>query len=793
MTTSTIEIEIDGKKLDVEPGSMVIEAADNAGIPIPRFCYHKKLSIAANCRMCLVEVEKVGKPLPACATPVTAGMKVFTNSEKARLAQRGVMEFLLINHPLDCPICDQGGECELQDVSLEYGKDISRYTEGKRSVADEDIGPLVATEMTRCIQCTRCVRFGEEIAGVRELGAIGRGEHLWIGTYIKHSLSSEIAANIIDLCPVGALTSKPFRFTARAWELTQQRSVAPHDCLGSNVFIHSRRQEVMRVVPRENEKINETWLSDRDRFSYLGINHPDRLLKPRMKMDGVWQDVEWEIALRAVVAKISTVLNSHGPEQLATFAFPSSTLEEFYLLQKLTRALGSNNIDHRLHQSDFSDQEHVDLAPGFVDINVADIEDQDNIVIIGSNLQHEQPLAAVRVRKAVSQGAQLYSINPIDFELTCPVNENVVIHPAQLVNYVAGIIIEVAELTGKNLPKYATFFRSSAHKTSASKAMAERLINSENNIILLGELAQNFPNAATLRKLCHSLSELIAIKVVDLTFGANSAGAWIAGAVPHRKEKGLKLHKSGLNTLEALQQKLKAYLLFGIEPDKDFAHSALALSALSEADAVIAFTAFTTPALLEHADILLPIATFTETSGTFINVEGDWQTFVGAVPPKGEARPGWKVLRVLANFFDLEGFEHSSSELVHDELKSAAEYRLTERVEHEASEYKHNEALTRITVWPIYQIDSLTRRAEALQQTPINEMAQAHINKSLARKLGLQEEDMVFVKQDHHKVKLPINIDNRIPDDCVYVPAGFAETATLGAPFGAISLEKVSV
>lgn len=792
LSTSTIEIEIDGKKLDVEPGSMVIEAADNAGIPIPRFCYHKKLSVAANCRMCLVEVEKVGKPLPACATPVTAGMKVYTQSEKARVAQKAVMEFLLINHPLDCPICDQGGECELQDISLEYGKDASRFTEGKRSVANENIGPLVATEMTRCIQCTRCVRFGEEIAGVRELGALGRGEHLWIGTYIKHSLTSEIAANIIDLCPVGALTSKPFQFTARAWELTQHRAVAPHDCLGSNVFVHSRRQEVMRVVPRDNEQINETWLSDRDRFSYLGINSHKRVTKPLVKVNGEWQEVDWEIALRTVVAKLSGILDLYEPEQIAALISPSATLEEMYLLQKLMRKLGTHNVDHRLHQSDFSDQDHMGLMPGFIDCAITDLESQDNILIFGSHLHHEQPLAAVRVRKAISQGAQVFCFNPIDYDFAFDdISGKITASPYDLVAYLAGLVLAVAKLKNQTLPTFASQLQTFALQNEVVNRAAQRLVESENNLILLGEFAQNYSDASTIRTLVHLLSDLTNIKIAYLTFGANSAGAWVAGAIPHRKEAGAIVTTPGLTLAAALHKKLKAYFLFGVEPDKDLAYSEQALAALAAAEAVIACMSFTNATIMEHAHVVLPISTFAETSGTYINAEGVWQSFAGAVAPRGETRPGWKVLRALANFFNYDtGFDYTSSETIRDEVKNAITESHRGSFKSEITIEKNVEGITRITAWPIYQVDSLVRHAEALQQTPINEVAQVHINKKLAEQLNFHEGEMVLAKQHHAIAKLPVSIDNRIPDNCAYIPAGFSETASLGAPYGVVSLEK---
>ncbi|HEV2613789.1 MAG TPA: NADH-quinone oxidoreductase subunit NuoG [Gammaproteobacteria bacterium] len=498
-----IEIEIDGKKLETTQGSMIIEVADQAGIAIPRFCYHKKLSIAANCRMCLVEVEKAPKPLPACATPVTPGMKVFTHSMKAVDAQKSVMEFLLINHPLDCPICDQGGACELQDVSLQYGQDFSRFEEGKRSVKDEDLGPLVATDMTRCIQCTRCVRFGQEIADVRDMGTIGRNDRMEIGSYLKnHGLKSELSGNIIDLCPVGALTSKPFRFKARAWELSQGSSIAPHDCVGSNVYLQTLRGKVMRVVPRENESVNEAWLSDRDRFSYQGLYSSDRLLKPMIKENNQWREVDWSTALDFAANQ----LRKFKPHEISALASPNSTLEEFYLLQKFMRGMGSSNIDHRIHQTDISDQFFMPLFPS-LGISIEDLEKQKNILITGSNLKHEAPLLAHRVRKAALQGAKVLYVSPEELDT----------------------------------------------------------INFEPSIILLGALAHNHPHASSIRRLAQQLALKHNAVLGYVTEGANTSGAWIAGCVPHRGPYGEAATPAGND----LHQAAEAYILLNIEANLD--------------------------------------------------------------------------------------------------------------------------------------------------------------------------------------------------------------------------------
>ncbi len=650
-----IEIEIDGKTLETTQGSMIIEVADKAGIPIPRFCYHKKLSVAANCRMCLVEVEKAPKPLPACATPVTPGMKVFTNSVKAIDAQKSVMEFLLINHPLDCPICDQGGSCELQDISMGYGQDFSRYEEAKRSVKDENLGPLVATDMTRCIQCTRCVRFGIEIADHQELGTIGRHDRVEIGTYLKsHGLKSELSGNVIDLCPVGALTSKPFRFKARAWELTQSPSIAPHDCVGSNIYLQTLRGKVMRVVPRENDAVNEVWISDRDRFSYEGLYSEDRLLKPMIKENNVWKEVDWALALD-VAAKQLRKVQGH---EMAAFASPNSTLEEFYLLQKLFRGLGSNNLDHRLHATDLSDQFFMPLFPG-LSISIEDIEKQKHIVIIGSNLKHEAPLLALRVRKAASFGSKVEYIN------------------ADACENIAG----------------------------------------EPTLILLGAQAHNHPQASIIRRRAQQLAIKHNAVLGFVTEGANSAGAWIAGCVPHRGPYGEQLTPAGYDIHQTLNDKLKAYVLVNVEPDADYVNPELMISSLKTADSVIALTAYKTSTLLDTATVLLPISPYAETSGSYMNIEGSVQSFEAATPSLGESRPAWKILRVLGNLFQLAGFDYTDSISVRDELLKLQKGKRPDPVFPEMkSSQKDNAA---IPEWKIYQSDSIVRRGKALQQVQL--------------------------------------------------------------------------
>ena len=777
-----IDIEIDGKPLHVAQNTTIIEAADQIGIYIPRFCYHKKLSIAANCRMCLVEVEKSGKPLPACATPVTAGMKVFTASSKAKEAQRSVMEFLLINHPLDCPICDQGGECELQDLSLGYGQSISRFTEGKRSVKDDNLGSLISTEMTRCIQCTRCVRFGQEVAGVKELGTLNRGENLQISTYIEHSLESELSGNIIDLCPVGALTSKPFRFSARAWELQQSASIAPHDCLGSNIYLHSRRGEIMRAVPRENESINETWLSDRDRYSYLGIHSKDRIIKPHIKENGQWFIVDWETALEKVVHGFKKVLEKEGPQAIGAVASPSSTTEELYLLQKLWRGLGSQNIDHRLHQTDFSDQSNAALYPP--GIALPELEEQDFILLVGSNIRREQPLAANRCRKAQLARAKIASINCLDVDLPFQQTVKIITTPNDMVNVLAGI---TKALTNESLSSAWTDIKISKQQ----KALAKQL-KSGKSVIILGAIAQNHPQAALIRQLCQWIAEQSESRCVYMTEGANSAGAWLAGAVPHRMANGITVSEPGLSTQAMFNAALKAYLFVNVEPPLDCANPTQVLQALSQADWIVALATFKSKALLQHAHVLLPMASFAETSGSFINLAGDWQRFTPAVPLLGQAKPGWGILQTLGNLFELSDFNQASHDFIyealHKTLRETGSTAIKTTLPPLANLKQPPPQVTRLTEWPIYWSDSLVRRSQALQRSASNDRVGVAMNSTLSKKLSLQENQVVQVKQGQGRANLAVLIDERVPPGCVWIPAGCEETSALGESFGAVEI-----
>jgi NADH-quinone oxidoreductase subunit G len=784
-----VTIEIDGKKVQAEPGSMIIEAADDAHIYIPRFCYHKKLSIAANCRMCLVEVEKSAKPLPACATPVTDGMKVYTRSEKAMTAQKAVMEFLLINHPLDCPICDQGGECELQDLSMGFGNDNSLYTEGKRAVDDDDLGPLISTEMTRCIHCTRCVRFGQEIAGIRELGATFRGEHMKITTYVKHTLISELSGNIIDLCPVGALTSKPYRFKARAWELQQHPSVSPHDCLGSNVYVHTRRGQVLRVVPRDNEEINEEWLSDRDRFSYLGITK-DRLTAPMIKINGTWQDCDWTTALEFVVEGFQKIVHEQGSEQLGALASPTASLEELFLLQKFWRELGSPHIDHRVHQTDFSDQATL---PGYLGlpIPIKEIVNQNKILLIGSNIQREQPIAGHWVRQATLAEAEVMAVNPVAYNYYFKVSEQVTVTPQQFPFFIAEIAKAV--ITNTHYQVSATLEKALAGVTPTEAALriAEKIVSGEKSLILLGALAQNHPQAATIRTLARLIAQASQASLGYLTEGPNAAGACIAGVLPHRKPLGETIAKPGLNFYEMCEQPRQGYLFLGLEPELDCACPELVKKALEAAQFVVALSAYKTEYWLAHANVLLPIVPFTEMAGTFINIEGRWQSFSAVTLPMGEARPGWKVLRVLGNFFKMTGFEYLTSEEIRNDLQNLLgqnSHQPTTLPETISLPPLEQQGLTRITEWPLYRADSLVRRSEALQNCVASDPFAAHCNARTAQQYQVDEASEVWVSQGKNRTKLPLVIDARIPDNCVWIPAGFPETAGLAESFGSIEM-----
>jgi NADH-quinone oxidoreductase subunit G len=786
---TSVHLEINGQAVTAAKGEMIIAVADRNNIRIPRFCYHKKLTVAANCRMCLVEVEKAPKPVPACAVPVVEGMKVYTTSPKAIDAQKGTMEFLLINHPLDCPICDQGGECELQDVAMGYGEDVSRYSEAKRVVKDKNIGPLIATDMTRCIHCTRCVRFGEEIAGVRELGATGRGEWMEIGTYIEKTLTSELSGNVIDVCPVGALTAKPSRYTARAWEMVQHALIAPHDSIGSHIYLHTQGSRPVRVVPREFEAINETWISDRDRFSYQALRSHDRLLRPMIKCAGVWQETEWEHALRVVAER----LRRFTPEDLGVLAAPNATLEELYLLQKMTRGLGSDNIDHRLRQSDFSDQARAPLFP-WLGQNIEDLEKLDALLLVGSNVRKEQPIAAHRLRKAALKGGRMMAINPRDFEFSFSLAEHLVCHPTGMVRALAGVAQAVLHNASADIPAPLRELLVEIEPQAREQAIADQLSSTGRNSILLGNIAMAHPYFALLRTLAFVVAQHTGARFGYLAEAANTAGAWLAGAVPHRVPGGRSARRSGLHTRDMLEHPRRAYVLFGVEPEFDCDNPAAARHAVDQAEFVVAFSPFASDAAREYADVLLPIASFAETPGTFVNLEGRWQSWRQACNPPGEARPGWKVLRVLGNALGLNGFEQTVAEQVRDELWACFPRDtqfdnglVLEEVQRMSPEPQE---LRRATDVPIYALDAVVRRASALQATPDARPAACYLHPQQAQVLALEHTERVIVRQNGRRVEMPLVLDEGLAMGCAWIPSGLPGVRELGSGFGRIEIEK---
>jgi len=668
------QIEINDKKIEAQDGEMIIAAADRNGIHIPRFCYHKKLSIAANCRMCLVEVEGSRKTLPACATPVADGMKVYTKSKAAQESQRIVMEFLLINHPLDCPICDQGGECELQDLSMGYGEGQSHYIERKRSIEDKDIGPLVATELTRCIQCTRCTRFGEEIAGMPELGVIKRGEKAEISTFLHGAMRSEMSGNVIDICPVGALTNKPFRFQARTWEMRQHEAIAPHDCMGSNMYVHTRGwqytpvRNVMRTVPRDNESINEVWLSDRDRYSYEGINSQERLFKPMIKRDGKWSQTDWPTALNFVADALMGIKDNKRGSQIGAIASPNCTVEEHYLLQKLMRGFGVENIDHRIRQTDFSDQEHLGAWPQ-LGCDIAQLENLDAALLIGSDIRREQPIACTRLRKITLKNKPIFAINPIDYEFNFSVAEKIIAADDQFVQAVAEIAAALSELSDHKLSAQWEKLLKVIKPSKQATTIAKQLMQAKKAAIILGAYGNYFPQSATLRALVKLIAELSDASVGVLTAGSNEAGACLAGCLPHRLPGAEPVKAAGLNAESMFEKSLAAYLLMNVEPEYDCVNSQMVVSALKKANLVTMITPFISDQMRDYADVLLPMTPFTENEGHIVNANVSWQKNKIINLPQGEARPAWKVLRVLGNLLTINGFDFATVDEVTDELK----------------------------------------------------------------------------------------------------------------------------
>ncbi|MBD9479998.1 NADH-quinone oxidoreductase subunit NuoG [Pseudoxanthomonas sp. PXM02] len=722
-----VTVFIDGVEMAAPKGSMIIQAADKAGIPIPRFCYHEKLPIAANCRMCLVEVEKMPKPAPACATPVMDGMKIATRSDKALKSQRNVMEFLLINHPLDCPICDQGGECELQDLSLGYGRSVSRFQERKRVVPDEDIGPLVATEMTRCIQCTRCVRFTADVAGTYELGGMYRGENLQIGTYDGKPLTTEISGNVIDVCPVGALTNKVFQFRARPWELIARESVGFHDAMGSNVFYHSRRGQVLRTVPRENEAVNECWLSDRDRYSHQGLYADDRAVKPLQKVNGEWREVSWAEGLAAA----AEILRANRGDSLGVLVHPAVSNEEGGLLAKLADGLGTGNLDHRINNRDFSDGA---VAEPFA-LPLAEIEQADVIVLYGTNLRHELPLLHQRLRKAVRKGAKVHVVNPVDFDFAFGIAGKHIVAPSKL-----GSALNDAALR------------------DAGKA-ANRAV------VIVGGIVENHPQAASLRAAATDYASATGASLCRIPQGANAVGLARQGVLP-----------SGRDVAGMFAEPRSAYVIYGIEPGLDFADTPGASRALASAK-VVAFSHFACKSTRDVADVILPIGLLPEIDATLTNLDGKDQRTQAAGKLPGEAREGWKVLRAMGGELQLAGFEFADAAGMRDAIGTAK----TVAIAKSAAPAVAGEGLELAVTAAIYRTDGTVRRAEALQAHPLNVGDRIVLNPADAQAAGVAEGQVAKVGNGIGTAALPVVVDARVAAGAAWIESGYGATAPLGA------------
>ncbi len=783
-----LDIEIDGKATQVAPGSTIMDAAELVGAYIPHFCYHKKLTIAANCRMCLVQVEKAPKPMPACATPVTNGMKVFTHSQLAVDAQKGVMEFLLINHPLDCPICDQGGECQLQDLAVGYGGSASRFQEAKRVVFQKDVGPLISMqEMTRCIHCTRCVRFGQEVAGVMELGMANRNMHSEIQTFVGRTVDSELSGNMIDLCPVGALTSKPFRYSARSWELSRRKSVSPHDSLGSNLTVQVKLDRVMRVLPRENEEVNECWISDKDRFSYQGLNSPERLQRPMIRVDGALREVEWTVALDYVAHALKDIARTHSGEAIAALGSPHATLEELFLLQKLTHGMGSGSVDFRPRRRDFSADGKRAGTP-WLGLKLAEIKDLDAALVVGSFLRKDHPLFAQRLRQlakgsATQKAGRVSLISVTGDDPLIKLHAHLTVAPADLAAALAGVVKAVAQLKGAGVPAGLE----NCEISENSQAIAGSLVGGETGekrrAIFLGNVADQSAQAGALHALAAELARLTGATLGFIGEAANSVGGYVAKALP-----------TALNAYEMFAQPRQAYVLLGVEPELDCHNPQQAVAALKQAALVVMLTPFASDAMKAYADVLLPTAPFSETSGSFVNCEGRLQSFKGVCRPLGDARPAWKVLRVLGNLLDLPGFAYDSSEQIRDEIvPQGTDFvgGLDNGVGGLAlATGGERPALQRIAEVPIYSSDPLVRRAPALQQTADAAAPTARICAATLAQLGIADGAAVRVTQGQGTALLTARADASVPPGCVRVAAAHATTAALGEMFGPINVER---
>ena len=769
-----VEIELDGKTVEVPQGSMVMHAANKLGTYVPHFCYHKKLSIAANCRMCLVEVEKAPKPLPACATPVTQGMKVFTHSAKAVEAQRSVMEFLLINHPLDCPICDQGGECQLQDLAVGYGKSNSRYDEEKRVVFHKNVGPLISMqEMTRCIHCTRCVRFGQEVAGVMELGMVNRGEHSEITTFVGQTVDSELSGNMIDLCPVGALTSKPFRYAARTWELGRKRSVSPHDSLGANTTVQTKANKVMRVVALENEAINECWISDRDRFSYEGLNSADRVTTPMVKQGSQWLETDWQSALDYAAHSLKTISAESGPESIGALAHPISSTEELHLLQKLVRGLGSNQMETRLRQTDVKNA----AAAPWLGMPIAKINELDRVLVIGSFLRKDQPVLAARIRTASKRALQVLRIDAGGDDWLIP-SSGISVVPSAWLNALSEVALAVAKAKSVTAP-VGTF---NLTVSPAAQKIADSLLSGESKAVLLGSAAIAHHHASDLHVMAQFIADQTGATLGFLPVGGNAVGASLVNA-------------NGVGVESVLSGERRAVILMNIEPDSDLPNPAAARAALAKANTVIALSAYKSADLMEVADVILPTSAFSETVSTFVNLEGRVQTVQPSVKPLGDSRPAWKVLRVLGGLLGLDGFLFNVPEEV---LGEALDDGYCNRLNNKATSSSIANGnlapfngLERLADVNIYAGDQIVRRSSALHLTRDAKRGnQVGLNKITFAELGLKEGDAVRVTQDSHSVDMPATLEVNLAPGAVRISAGTMASAKLGSMFGPVTISK---
>jgi len=775
-----VTIEVDGREIEARKGEMVIAATDRADIEIPRFCYHHKLSVAANCRMCLVDVEKAPKPLPACATPVADGMKVFTRSRRAVDAQRGVMEFLLINHPLDCPICDQGGECELQDLAMGYGRSISRFTERKRVVKDKNLGPLVATDMTRCIHCTRCVRFLEEIAGTAELGGVGRGEHTEISTFIERNIESELSGNIIDLCPVGALTNKPFRFSARAWEMSARPYIGTHDCLGSNLYYHVRGGKIMRTVPRENEGINECWLADRDRYSHFGLASDDRITTPRIKVDGQWQDTDWDTALARAAKLLNETVERHGADEVGVLASPRATCEEHFLLSRFAQGLGTPHRDHRLRILDSRD---ANLGSGSMDRPLRDISSADAVFMVGSHLRHDQPILNNRVRTAwrINQAAVM-DLNPVAWKSPFDLSERMIVAPQHMTETLARVAKAAFGVAGEMPPDspLGRFIAERQPEPTAEK-IARRLYESDNGFLLVGDQALFHPEAGFLRAIAGEIARLTQSALMVLPGPANSQGAWRAGMVPA---------EGGMSATDQMARGRKAFVLFDLEPEFDLADPASARAGLADAETVVAIAAFAGTDLMDVADVLLPLAPVPETDGSYINADGQRQWLTPAARPAGGSHAGWKILRLFGEHMKIDGFDFSVLAEV-EQMLDQSKAPVFAPFEAEDIGTFDDKCLWRSGPVPMYSCDSLVRRAPALQQTNHAENGYVAVNPASAKALGLCDGDEVAVRQSGCEVRATVRLDDAIPPSSIWMAAATCLASKSGPAWGPIELEKI--